>query len=134
MKKITRILAAIAVSAFLLTACKKNDTKASTAQKIQGTWQVKSEIYNEHINGADHIDTTLGTSNTTIEFRNDGKVYSNFFGQKDTAAYTLVGDTQITIDSVNTYDIKTLTSNSLVLYTKELDGTDYYEETLSLMR
>ena len=45
-----------------------------------------------------------------------------------------MGDTQITIDSVNTYDIKTLTSNSLVLYTKELDGTDYYEETLSLMR
>jgi major membrane immunogen (membrane-anchored lipoprotein) len=134
MKKITQILAGIAVSAFLFTACKKNDTKTSTAQKIQGTWQIKSEIYNEHTNGTDNIDTTLGTANTTIEFRNDGKVYSDFFGQKDTASYTVVGDTQITIDSVNTYDIKTLTSNSLILYSKELDGADYYEETLSLIR
>ena len=134
MKKIILTLAAIASVAFLLIACKKNDTKTSTAQKIQGTWQVKSEIYNEHSNGADHIDTTFGTANTTIEFRNDGKVYSDFFGQKDTAFYLLVGETQITIDSVNTFDIKTLTSNSLILYSKELDGVDYYEETLSLIR
>jgi hypothetical protein len=133
MKKIIHSLFIITLIAFLFSACKKKDVKITTAEKVQGTWQLQSDIYHEFVGGVDHSDTTAGI-NGTIEFRNDGKVYSNNQGEKDTTVYTLSGDTHIIIDKDQTYDIKELTSNSFVLYTKEVQGADYTEETISLKK
>lgn len=107
--------------------------KLTTAEKVQGTWQLQSDIYHEFVNGENNSDTTSGIS-STIEFRKDGKVYANIQGEKDTSAYSLSGDTQIIMDQDQTYEIKTLTSNSFILYSKETQGADYYEETISLKK
>lgn len=133
MKKIINSLLIIALIAFLFSACKKKDVKITTAEKVQGTWQLQADIYHEFVGGVDHSDTTAGL-NATIEFRNDGKAYSIYQDQKDTATYTLSGDTHIILSGNETYEIKELTSNSFVLYTKEIDGADYYEETISLKK
>lgn len=133
MKKIIRSFLIITLIAFLFSACKKKDVQLTTAEKVQGTWQVQTDINHEVLNGVDQSDTTLGV-NTTIEFRNDGKVYSNNNGEKDTTTYTLSGDTHIIIDIDQTYEIKTLTSNSFVLYNKEIQGAGYTEETISLKK
>ena len=133
MKKIIHSFLIITLIAFLFSACKKKDVKLTTAEKVQGTWQLQTDIYHEFVSGVDHSDTTTAL-NATLEFSNDGKVYSVYQGQKDTTTYTLSGDTQIIIDLDQTYEIKTLTSSSLVLYNKEIQGADYYEETISLKK
>ena len=133
MKKIIHTFLIITLIAFLFSACKKKDVKLTTAEKVQGTWQIQTDIYHEFVNGVDHSDTTSGI-NATIEFRNDGKVYSNYQGQKDTTTYTLSGDTQMILSGNETYDIKELTSNSFILYTKAVQGADYSEETISLKK
>ncbi len=70
-----------------------------------------------------------------IDFRTDGKVYTNIQGQPDTTNYSLSGDTKIVIDGNLNYEIKTLTSTSFVLHEKEVGtGTDFYEETLTLKK
>jgi len=133
MKKITSFLALIILFSFFFVACKKKDTQATTAEKVQGTWQLQSDISNEHVGGVDNFDTTLALPGSTLEFRNDGKVYSNSPDGKDTASYSLSGDSKLIIDNI-AYDIKTLTSNTLQLYIKESEGADYYEETINLTR
>ena len=70
-----------------------------------------------------------------IDFRTDGKVYTNVQGQLDTTTYSLSGDTKIVIDGNLNYDITTLTANSFILHEKEIGtGTDFYEETLTLKK
>jgi hypothetical protein len=133
MKKITSYVALIILITFCVISCKKKDTKATTAEKVQGTWQLHSDISNEHVNGIDNFDTTLALPGSTIEFRNDGKVYTTTPDEKDTATYSLSGDTKLIIDNI-AYDIKTLTSNTFQLYIKESQGADYYEETVNLTR
>ncbi|MDE3182621.1 MAG: lipocalin family protein [Bacteroidota bacterium] len=118
---------------FFFAACKKKQVPLTTAKKIQGTWQLQSEIYHQNVGGVDYSDTTLGNG-ATIEFRSDNKAYSDFQGQKDTAVYTLTGDTQITLNGTDIYDIKTLTSNQFVLYSKQTQGADYYEGTITLVK
>jgi len=133
MKKIFQSLLIITLISFLFSACKKKDVQLTTAEKVQGTWQLQTDIYHEFVSGTDYSDTTTGP-NSTLEFRNDGKVYSDLQGQKDTSTYTLTGDNQIVINGNITFDIKTLTTNLFVLYTKQTQGADYSEETLSLKK
>ncbi len=133
MKKIIKYPLLVILLVFIFAACKKKQVTLTTAEKVQGTWQLQNDIYHQHVGGVDYSDTTLGNG-ATIEFRSDNKAYSDFQGQKDTAVYTLTGDTQITLNGTDIYDIKTLTSSSFVLYSKKTQGADYYEETISLVK
>lgn len=133
MKKIIHSFLIITLLAFVFGACKKKDVKLTTAEKVQATWHLQSDIYHEFVNGVDFSDTAMAI-NATIEFRNDGKAYSVSESGKDTTTYTLSGDTKLIIAGDQSYDIKELTSNSFVLYSKEIDGTDYYEETITLKK
>ena len=133
MKAIIKYSLLFILLVFFFAACKKKQVTLTTAEKIQGTWQLQSEIYHQNVGGVDYSDTTLGNGDT-IEFRSDNKAYSDFQGQKDTAVYTLTGDTQITLNGTDIYDIKTLTSNQFVLYSKQTQGADYYEGTITLVK
>ena len=133
MKAIIKYSLLFILLVFFFAACKKKQVTLTTAEKIQGTWQLQSEIYHQNVGGVDYSDTTLGNG-ATIEFRSDNKAYSDFQGQKDTAVYTLTGDTQITLNGTDIYDIKTLTSNQFVLYSKQTQGADYYEGTITLVK
>ena len=133
MKAIIKYSLLFILLVFFFAACKKKQVTLTTAEKIQGTWQLQSESYHQNVGGVDYSDTTLGNG-ATIEFRSDNKAYSDFQGQKDTAVYTLTGDTQITLNGTDIYDIKTLTSNQFVLYSKQTQGADYYEGTITLVK
>ena len=135
MKKVIPSAALIFLAIFCMEACKKSDNPQSTLQKVQSNWQLVSEIVNVHISGQDNITTITGTSADYVDFRADGKVYSDIQGSTDTAAYALSGNTKIIINGSSSFDITTLTSNSLILHDKEsLGGTDFAEETMSLKK
>ena len=135
MKKfITSAILALLVT-FYLPACKKSDKKQTTLEKIQGVWQLETDVDNEHVSGQDNITTITGAAGDILDFRTDGKVYSNLQGEADTSTYALSGDTKIVIEGIVTLDITTLTANLFVLHNKEiLGGTDFSEETLTLKR
>ena len=134
MKKIITFVLFIFLSTLLFFSCKKKAATLTTNEKIVGTWQLQSDIYHQFVGSVDYSDTTLGMG-ATFRFASDGNAYIEMPGQgTTTSVYYLKGDTQIVIGGTNTYDIKTLTSNELVLYSKHTQGADYYEETISLSK
>ncbi len=112
-------------------ACKKKEM--TTAEKVLGTWQMKTDIYHENVSGVEYSDTTYGMGQT-IEFRSNNKFYSNFGGQMDSSSYSLSGDTKLIINGTDTLNINTLTSNKFVLYTRTMQGADFNEETITLTK
>lgn len=134
MKKILTTVAILALFSFTFTACKKEKAQ-TTAEKIVGKWQMSNLIYNAHVNGADNIVSTNSfTANDTYEFKSDGSVYVNYQGQADSSTYTITSDNKLTITDDTTYDIKKLDANSLVLYVKSINGSDYEEATITFKR
>ncbi len=70
-----------------------------------------------------------------MDFRTDGKVYSNVGGIKETSTYALSGDTKIVFDGAPVFDIITLTPNSFIFHNKEIPGpVDFDEVTISLKK
>lgn len=135
MKRIFNSLALLALFAVCFTSCKKDDQKSkTTSEKIVGVWHLVNTVYNEHHDNLDHKETDTYGPNDVFEFKKDGTVRASINGEEDTTTYTLVGDTKITIDGDATYDLKTLNANSLVFYTKEIDGADYSEITITFKR
>jgi hypothetical protein len=135
MKKIITSAALILLVTFYLSACKKTDKQPTTIEKVQGKWNLVTDIFNEHISGQDNISSITGTTGDNIDFRTDGKVYSNIQGGADTSTYALSGDTKIVINGTLNYDITTLTSSSLILHDMEsTGGTDFQEETITLKK
>ncbi len=138
MKKFITSITIVALAIIYLPACKKSSDaqpQQTTLQKIQAKWQLQSLVENDHFSGTDHIITITGNANDYIDFRTDGKVYSSISGNMDVATYSLTGsDTKILIDGTDTFDIKTLTSNSFILYIKQLSGGSDFDETTINMK
>ncbi len=126
----------ILLFALVTFSCKKDDKPGqTTSQRIQHKWGVDSYVSNNHIGGIDDIETSPGSAQDYVDFRTDGKVYTQFAGEADITGYSVQGDNTITIESFGTYTIKTLTDNQLVLYYKDAEANgDFYEETLNLKR
>lgn len=143
MKKLIIALTVVMLIIFIVQGCKKSDDTTAvvpltTLQKLQAKWQIQSILENDHYSGADHVRNSTGGPGDYLDFRTDGKLYLSVFGFKDTIPYTLSGDTKIILSAgsaTTNLDIKTLTSNSLILYNKELyPPSDYYEETVTLTK
>ena len=134
MKKILSAVVILAFFSISFIACKKEKTK-TTAEKIVGTWQVSNVVYNDHTNGADHIISSNDfTASDTYEFRADGTVVANIQGSSDSSTYTISTDNKLTVTDDATYDIKTLDDHALVIYSKEVTGSDYTEVTVTFKR
>jgi hypothetical protein len=136
MKKFITFIAVATFLVCLFPACKKPDTQAplTTEQKLQAKWQLDTYAENDHFSGADHVQNLTGGANDYLDFRSDGKVYVSLFGIKDTSIYALSGDTKIVIDGAVVYDIKTLTANSLIMYQKDISGSDFFEQTFTMKK
>ncbi len=138
MKKIIPTMTFIVLLTFYLTACKKSttDRPQTTMEKVQGKWLLQSEVVNNHNSGLDHITTVTGTPTDVLDFRNDGKVYVDMSGIKDTSTYFILGDTKIVLNGNEIFNIKTLTSSSFIIYEKQVNGGsgDYDESTISMNR
>ena len=121
---------------FVFQACKKDAGKENTTtQKIQAKWQVDNVVSNDHTDGVDHKTTASGNSTDYVDFRSDGKTYSNFQGTMDTSTYTILNDSKIIIGGTDTAIIQNLTDHVFILYQKiTTSSTDYSEETLNLKK
>ena len=134
-----KLLSAIFISlliGFSFSSCKKTDDKKekTTAERIQGTWHLDTDIYHDFFENEDYYDTTKGGPNDTIEFTSDGKVNISADGDTESTVYEIVGDSKIIIAGNVSFDIKTLTETLLVMYSKQVIGSDYTEETMTLKR
>jgi hypothetical protein len=136
MKKFIKSMAVATLMVCLFPACKKTDTQVpqTTLQKIQAKWQLVTYQENDHFSGMDHIQSLTGGSDDYLDFRTDGKVYVSVFGSIDTSTYALSGDTKIVIDGSFITEIKTLTQNSFVLYSKDVSGSDFLEQTFTMKK
>ena len=133
MKKIITSLAVIALFSVSFVSCKKEKTK-SVSERIVGVWNLKTMLYHEHVEGTDNTSTSAGGANDTFEFTADGNVKVNLNGSSDASTYTIIGEKQVSITDDETYDIKQLDEHNLVLYVKEVDGSDFAELTLTFTK
>jgi hypothetical protein len=128
MKKLM-VPAAMLAAVVMVVSCDKNNNPPSnnTLQKIQAKWNVtsvKMEI-------ADEDSTYTGVAADYMDFRTDGKVYTNVANVKDTTPYSLVNDTKIVIDG-DTAVIKQLGTSQFVFEAKELIVEDTLVTTVTL--
>jgi hypothetical protein len=129
------LVAGASLGLLTLTACQKEEK--TTAEKLQGKWQLESVF--EHIYydvDDEERDTAYGTAADYLDFRADGKMYSFVGGDHDTTNYALQNDSKILIWDVSA-DIHTLTKNTFKIYFKEIDPAypdEYYEQTINMKR
>ncbi|MDQ6845115.1 MAG: hypothetical protein M3Z92_12305 [Bacteroidota bacterium] len=133
MKKLYLFTMGFIISASVLISCKKD--KETTAQKVQHNWTIVSQIDNSHDDSGDYRDTTLSVngSGDFIKFNSDGTFNIQFEGTTDTGNYSIISDTQMSING-QTATILTLTSSQFVIYSKEGSATEYDESTFNLKR
>ena len=120
--------------AALFTACKKTETTATTtAQKVLGKWTIVSKFSREYYQGTWNNYSITGQAGEYADFRTDGKVYSNFNASLDTASYAIISDKLLKFNK-DTFQIKTLTANSFVIYQSEFTARDSSDATTTLKR
>jgi len=120
MKKLMVPAALFAAVVMVVSCDKKNDKPANnTLSKIQANWKVAS-IQSTY---GDEDSTYTGATADYIDFRTDGKVYTNIANEKDTSLYSLVNDTKLVIDS-DTAVIQQLSSSQFKFEYKEAIGED----------
>lgn len=114
----------------LAFSCKKDISKPTQAP-ILGKWNLVSANWNEHIKGANHIDSAAYSSGElNIEFKNNGTVISSSPFHADTMPYKILDAYSVLIDGHDTLRIKPLTSTTLQVYFRNIKNEpgDYYEE------
>ncbi len=133
MKKIFLFTTAIILLASVFSSCKKDKAQTAT-QKVQHNWTLIDVVDNSHDASGDNITTTNAIAGDFMNFNSNGTVTFQIDGQRDSASYSMVSDTQILL-ATETFTIKTLTDSQLVLYIKDvISATDYDEETINLKR
>ncbi|HEX8277701.1 MAG TPA: hypothetical protein VF540_03370, partial [Segetibacter sp.] len=127
-------IAIVLLSGSLILACKKNDdnnnNNSAILEKLKGKWTVNNYTTNQYYSNSSHLTTISVNPGDYIEFSTDGKLYIRLFSSVDTLAYSIVPNNRIVFDYIDTFDIKTLTANQLVLTNKKADSEQsYYEQT-----
>ena len=133
MKKILSALSIIALLYIAFAACKK-DKPQTTNDKIIGVWNLDNYAFNYHHDGVDHPENETFGPTDVYEFRKDGTILQTIANESDSSTYSVIGGNKLSIADDLTYDIKTLTSNSLVLYYKIANRDEFVEITISFKR
>lgn len=118
-------------------SCKK-DNEEAPSKMLVGKWTIEKIEYRDVIDGVPDTYTEQEPG-SYLEFKADGTLVAitddEFTGtwNADDKKVTLVEELNPD-DGPITFDIKKLTANELQLYTKEVDGNDYYETTIFLKK
>jgi hypothetical protein len=134
------LIAGLCTVLFAAASCKKEDKEKpkTTAERIQAKWSIQNIILHGHSNGTDSTITLPALTTDYFDIRSDNKIYTNFYHTMDTLDYVLQDDSTLIIKDYGyfqpdaSYKIRTLTDNSLTLYTLENDPAnqgDFIEET-----
>jgi hypothetical protein len=128
MKKLM-VPAAMIAAVVMAASCDKNNDKPAnnTLSKIQANWKVGSL----HFTAGDEDSTYTGIATDYVDFRTDGKVYSNIANEKDTSLYSLVNDTKLVVDG-DTAVIKQLSSSQFVFEATQVIERDTLKSTFTL--
>lgn len=138
MKKALFAFSAVFILVIVFASCKKEDNaNQPQSVKILGKWNVVSSILHEKYMGADYYDTTKGMAGDYLEFQPGGIVKTRITEDgeptENTAGYFMPNDQTVSVVSqgdTSAFTIKTLTGNSLVLYSRyENTGGDFFSET-----
>lgn len=126
MKNFIVSLIAVAISAFLLTSCKKDEP--SVQEMLLGKWTFDRQIVNVFLNGNSMSDTTYGDPGDYIEFRSNNTIVSFMYGGYDSTTYAVLGKDKLLVGQSDTIGIRSVFSNSLVLGNTELNAPDDFVE------
>lgn len=130
MKKLMIPAAALAAVVMIVSCDKNNDKPANTTlQKIQAKWNVGSV----KLSAGGEDSTYTGIAADYVDFRTDGKVYTNVDNEKDTSSYSLVNDTKMLIDG-DTAVIKQLSGSQFVFESKAVIVEDTLTTTVTLSK
>jgi len=121
----------------LILGCQKNKDEDYTdlKQRLQGKWNFENYVTNQYYSNSNHLNTLPASPGDYMDFQPNGKIFLVLFGSRDTSNYSIPGNNKIVLDYTDNFDIKTLTSSDLVLYSKQVFSPDtYYEQTYTLHR
>lgn len=125
-----------------MSSCKKDEKQSTTKDKILGKWSIEKVDYVDFEDGVTQA-YTESAPGEFLQFDADGKGSIKIYDEVEEFTWQLIDDKKIFIpyedndefkDDDITLEIKSLTSTNMVLYSKEIDGADYYEMTIYLKR
>ena len=126
MKKI--ILSAVFATS-LLTACDKNNPEPPPAPSLIGKWGVVNILEKDVDNGTVvYNDNYTGQTSDYMEFKNDNTLSLFIDGFGVIINYKLLPGNKVEI-SGDTLTIQSLTANSAILYQKDDNGSNSFDET-----
>ena len=135
--KFKKAIFGLLLSTVLFAACSKNDDIDDVADKLQHRWALNDLLL---YGGAPLNDTIVyyqGTSADYFDFRNNGKVYTNFNNSADTSNYRIIAGNKIVVDdpTIDTLEIKILTNSKLQFFRRSVDNSGFAQEaTFNLKR
>lgn len=136
-----RIITALLLTIALFTACKK-DKDTFTTSAINGKWLYVSAHNKMVENGNVLTDKTLTfDAGSHFTFNTDGSFNALVDGDADSGTWNLTGKT-LNLDIKTSgggiinmaAEVKALTDNSLIIYTKDVDGTFTNETTTTFKK
>lgn len=137
-QKLLRFLLTFSILVLAFTSCKKDDDEGSTKDRLIGKWTIIKIDYNDFVGGTPDPYTETADPGSYLQLNADGSLEAV---TDDTYTGTwVVNDNKVTInengnpDGPTTFDIKKLTGSELQLYSKEIDGADYYETTIFMTK
>ncbi len=115
------------------SSCKKED-KETTTTKIQHRWTVNSYTGNDRIDGQDNTYTTQADPGDYMDFTSSGTANIRLESTDLSVPYSVTSEDKLTLGG-QSFDIKTLNKNTLVLYSKDTqDANNYSETTINMSR
>lgn len=133
MKKVLVALTILTLISAGFTSCKKEKAKP-VSERIIGVWHLKTYVYNEHYDNADHSLNSPAQPTDSFEFKDDGTFHANLNNSVESSTYTIIGENQVNIADDETYDIRQLDDHNMILYVKETDADEFVELTLTFTR
>ncbi len=101
---------------------------------LEGKWNFVTYIKNHHRSGNDNINTTTASSGDYVNFLTDGKLLLRLLSFEDNSTYTVLSNNKILFYG-DTFDIKTIDANQLVLIRRDVvSTTEYHEETYNFKK
>ncbi|MBK7884166.1 MAG: hypothetical protein IPJ81_10515 [Chitinophagaceae bacterium] len=99
---------------------------------INGKWEVVSIQIKTVTNGDIENESYIGKPSDFVNFKDDNTVQSSVDEIGETVLYKILPDNKVSIDN-EIFDIKTLTTNTCILYSKTvIDNNNSEEQTISL--
>lgn len=127
MKNNTKLMLICLIAILGFASCKKGgddeEKTKTTAEKIQGKWNLTLREEIETIGGIAEKDTEAGKPGEYLDFRTSNMVYLKESGSAEEGTnYTIDSDKQLTfifgVNDKEVYAIDVLTDNKLVLHSK----------------